>query len=207
MAILQTMADAVAVAIDNAQLFAELRHRLEEMEASQRLYVREQWADFVPRRVAPIYQRVQPDVQSLPEDIVTQEVQETVVRSGQDGDAQAAVVTPIALRGEIIGALGFQESQGGRQWSEDDIALIESVADQMALAIENVRLLEETRQLAGWEQTLSDMTARFTRSLDTETLLQTAIHELGQLLQVDEVAVYIGSPADQAPAGEGEEAA
>jgi methyl-accepting chemotaxis protein PixJ len=109
-------------------------------------------------------------------------------------------VTPIALRGQIIGALGLQETEGGRRWTEDEIALIEAVADQMALAIENVRLLEETRQLAGWEQTLSDMTARFTRSLDTQTLLQTAIRELGQLLQVDEVSVHIGVPGERGPA-------
>ena len=199
-AVLQTMADRIAVTIDNAQLFAELRRRLEEMEASQRLYAREQWADLVPRRVAPVYQRTLPGVEPLA-DTVLPEVE------GADGDAGAdrsALVAPVTLRGEIIGALGLQEADGGRKWAEDEIALVEAVADQMALAIENVRLLEETRQLAGWEQTLSDMTARFTRSLDTETLLQAAIQEIGQLLQMDEVSVHIGTPSEIASAGEGE---
>jgi GAF domain-containing protein len=208
--VLQTMADHIAVTIDNAQLFAELRRRLAEMEASQRLYVRERWTDLVPRLIAPVYQRTQPDVAPLSGAALSEAGQavsqeKVVVQSGADGGAdQASLVAPIALRGEIIGALGLQEAESERQWTEDEVALIETVADQMALAIENVRLLEETRQLAGWEQTLSDMTARFTRSLDTETLLRTAIHELGQLLQVDEVSVHIGVPGGSASADGGE---
>jgi GAF domain-containing protein len=209
-AVLQTMADHIAVAIDNAQLFAELRQRLQEMEASQRLYVREQWADLAPRRLSPLYERARPDAAPLA-DAALSEAREVALRreviakpGGDGGMGEAALVAPIALRGEIIGALGLQETEGGRQWTEDEIALIEAVADQMALAIENVRLLEETRQLAGWEQTLSDMTARFTRSLDTQTLLQTAIQELGQLLQVDEVSVHIGAPDELGSTGEEE---
>ncbi|MBN1976850.1 MAG: GAF domain-containing protein [Anaerolineae bacterium] len=208
-AVLQTMADRIAVTIDNARLFAELRRRLEEMEASQRLYVREQWADLVPRRVAPVYQRTLPGVKPLA-DTVLPEVKDAASRrmgarvGGEAGADQSALVAPVTLRGEIIGALGLQGAEGGRKWAEDEIALVEAVADQMALAIENVRLLEETRQLAGWEQTLSDMTARFTRSLDTETLLQAAIQEIGQLLQMDEVSVHIGTPGEIASAGEGE---
>jgi GAF domain-containing protein len=211
-AVLQTMADQIAVTIDNAHLFAELRQRLQEMEASQRLYVREQWTDLAPRRISPFYERARPDAAPLT-DAALSEVEEVALRremvaklGGDGGTSEAALVTPISLRGQIIGALGLQEVEGRQQWTEDEIALIEAVTDQMALAIENVRLLEETRQLAGWEQTLSDITARFSRSLDTETLLQTAIQELGDLLQVDEVSVHIGSPAEFASVGDEETA-
>jgi GAF domain-containing protein len=206
------MADQIAVTIDNAKLFAELRKRLQEMEASQRLYVREQWTDLAPRRISPIYERARPDAAPLTDAALSEAEavalrREMVVKLGGDeGAGEAALVTPITLRGQIIGALGLQETAGRRQWSEDEIALIETVADQMALAIENVRLLEETRQLAGWEQTLSDITARFSRSLDTETLLQTAIQELGDLLQVDEVSVHIGPSAEPVSAGDEETA-
>jgi len=58
-------------------------------------------------------------------------------------------------------------------------------------------LLEETQRRAEQEQMLGQMTARFTRSLDMDTLLQTAVRELGQLLQIDEVSVHIGPPPEQ----------
>jgi GAF domain-containing protein len=89
--------------------------------------------------------------------------------------------------------LGLHETDSGREWTDDEVALVEAVADQMALAIENAHLLEETQRRAEREQTLSQMTARFTRSLDIDTLLQTAVRELGQLLQVDETSVYLGT--------------
>jgi GAF domain-containing protein len=211
-AVLQTMADQIAITIDNAHLFAELRKWLREMEESQRLYVREQWTDLAARQISPFYERARPDAVPLTDAALSEAEgvalrREMVVKLGGDeGAGEVALVTPITLRGQIIGALGLQEVEDRRQWTEDEIALIEAVADQMALAIENVRLLEETRQLAGWEQTLSDMTVRFSRSLDTDTLLQTAIHELGDLLQVDEVSVHIGPSADLVSAGDEETA-
>ena len=120
-----------------------------------------------------------------------------VVRSNaDDGTGRPAIVASINLRDEPLGVLGLHETEGERRWTDDEIALIEAVADQMALAIENARLLDETQRRAEREQTLSQMTARFTRSLDMDTLLQTAVRELSQLLQVDEVAVYLGTPPE-----------
>ena len=120
---------------------------------------------------------------------------QAVVQSNTgDGNNQACFVVPISLRGEVFGALGLHETERKRQWTNDEIALVEAVADQMALAIENARLLEETQQRAEQEQALSQMTARFTRSLDVDALLQTAVRELGQLLRTDEISVYVGTP-------------
>lgn len=199
-AALQTMADQIATAIDNAQLFMALRERLEEMEADQRRQARGRWADFALQDVAPTYERAQPGIPSLDEALPlgvdeAMLVQDTVVRSDERGDSrQAALMTPIRLRDQVIGTLGLQE-MSGRQWTSDEIALIEAVADQMALAIENARLIAETQRRAEREQALGQIGDLFNRSLDVETLLQTAVRELGQLLEVEEVAVQLQAPA------------
>jgi GAF domain-containing protein len=65
------------------------------------------------------------------------------------------------------------------------------VAIQVALALDNSRLLEETRQHAVHEQTVNEITARFNRSLDVDTLLQTAVRELAALPEVTEASVFI----------------
>jgi len=70
------------------------------------------------------------------------------------------------------------------------------VVDQMALAIENTRLIEDTRRRAEREQALSDMTARFSRSLNVDGLLRTAVRELGRLLRIEGVSVHVGPPED-----------
>ena len=131
-AALRTLADQMAVAIHDAQLFVELRERLQEMEAAQRLYVRQQFADFATRQGAPFHQRTRPGTVPLREDVPA-EVEnamargEVVVQPGVGGAQDAALVAPIQLRGEIIGALGLQEIADGRRWTVDEVALVEAV--------------------------------------------------------------------------------
>lgn len=209
--VFQAMADQLAVALENARVFAETRSRLDVLEQG---LAREQQARLSPVRPIPLYERTQPDVAPLGDDLLSEVeramAQREVLVLSDAGDGlgqvssssgQAALVAPIELRGEIIGALGLQEMESGRRWTEDEIALIDAVVDQMALAIENARLLEETRRRAEREQALSDMTARFTRSLNVDSLLRTAVRELGRLPNVAEVSVHVSPP----PADGGDE--
>ena len=198
-AILQMVADQIAVAVENAQAFARARARVEEVEEhlehaahrlgfhvepTQRLSSYERTRPHeAPARVRTPSMELDPDGQAI----------EAAAESG-NGAGQARLVVPISLRGQMLGALGVHETDGEREWTQDEVALVEAVADQMALAIENARLLDETQQRAEREQALSEVTTRFTRSLDIDTLLQTAVRELSQLLQADEISVYLGTP-------------
>ena len=83
---------------------------------------------------------------------------------------------------------------------------MESLSAQVGLALENARLLEDTQRRAEREQLVGQMTAQFTRSLDMDAVLRTAVRELGQLPQVAEVAVHVVSPEASPAASEGEEA-
>ncbi len=66
----------------------------------------------------------------------------------QNTHAKAALAVPLKLRGQVIGALDFYETEQPRQWSSDDIALVESVAEQVALAVENARAYAELQKTA-----------------------------------------------------------
>jgi len=235
-AILQTIADHIGVAVDHTQTFAKLRARIRELEAGPGRHAQLQGLYSGASRAAPSYERTRPGVTPVgngatPNENEADQIRrptddnesenetenepdelrlaieravidrQAVVQSNTgDGTSQACFVVPISLRGEVLGALGLHETERKRQWTNDEIALVEAVADQMALAIENARLLEETQQRAEQEQALSQMTARFTRSLDVDALLQTAVRELGQLLRTDEISVYVGTPPETPPA-------
>jgi GAF domain-containing protein len=196
---LHTLADQMAVAIDNARLLVELRRRLAEMEEAQRLYVREQWADLAPKQVAPFHQRTRADTRPL-DDAVMPEVEKAITEraivvqsAAGNGGGQAALVVPITLRGEVIGVLGLQEAGEDRQWTEDEIALVEAVADQMALAIENIRLLDETERRADRERITAEIATRVRASMSIENILQTAVRELGAALGTDRAFIKLGT--------------
>ena len=87
--------------------------------------------------------------------------------------------------------IAFQGQKTVR-WSASARDLAEKVATQVALALDNSRLLEETRQRATQQQTVNEISARLNRSLDIDMLLQMAARELGSLPEVAEVSVVVG---------------
>ncbi len=65
------------------------------------------------------------------------------------------------------------------------------MANQASQAIDNIRLLEEATQRANQEEIIGRLAGKFSQSLDTDTLLQTAARELAQLADVSEVSVFL----------------
>ena len=180
--VLETLADQVAVAIENARLLDESQAALLQLEAVTALRTRESWSQKLQERghtytYTPLGLRAGKSIQS--------------------GDEAAAV--PINLRGQKIGTISIVR-KGNAKWTKVEEDLIAEVATQVGLAIDNIRLLEEATQRARQEQTVGELAARFSQSLDIDSLLQTAARELGQLPDVSEVSVLISqAEADNNP--------
>jgi GAF domain-containing protein len=196
-AILQTMADQVALAIANARLLEESQSALRELETLYGRRVREIWQERQARQPAA-YRYTGVGVEAVAPSFALERGGEGAAGAGPAaGEAPAMLVAPIRLREQTIGSIVLQRDPDQNPWSAEEVSLVEELSTQIALALENAHLLEETQRRAEQEQILGQMTARFTRSLDMDTLLQTAVRELGQLLQVDEVSVHIGPPPDR----------
>ncbi|RME33069.1 MAG: GAF domain-containing protein, partial [Thermoflexia bacterium] len=179
-AVLQTMADQIALAIENARLLEESHRAVQEL---QRLYgeqARDIWARVAAARPAA-YRYTGVDVEPLPKPVP--------LAGGEDGRRLAV---PIRLWGQTIGSIVLQRTEEQPPWSPEERQLAEEIGEQIALALENARLLEETEARAARERMLAEMTARLTRSLDLDALLDTAVRELARLPEVMEVAVYVG---------------
>jgi GAF domain-containing protein len=105
---------------------------------------------------------------------------------------RSEMALPLISRGEVIGAMTFQSERPG-DFTSEDIAVLQTMADQVANALENARLLEESRRRAAQESLLSQASARFSQSLNVDAVLQMAVRELGQLAGVSEVSVQLSS--------------
>jgi K+-sensing histidine kinase KdpD len=117
---------------------------------------------------------------------------------GQASEMGAALATPLKLRDEIIGVLGIHDENPDRRWSEEELALIEGVAEQMSLALENARLFDETGRRAGRERIIADVTRQVWASGELERVMQTAAEQLGTVLDASKVVVRLGTE-DQLP--------
>jgi GAF domain-containing protein len=196
-AVMQTMADQVAVAIDNAHLFAQAQEALAEMEDIHQRYLRQAWAAYRASRTISGYRQTDAGTKPLAEEVLP-EVQQVVtrrspvVRSGDGGQTPSALIVPVMLAGQPIGALGIQAEEGKRQWSAEEVALAEAISEQFALAAENLRLVDETQRRAVRERLTGEITARMRETLDIETVLNRAANEIGQRLGLAALDLRLG---------------
>jgi len=211
---LQTMADQVAVAIDNARLFAESQAALDEMEITQRRYLGQAWAEYASVRPVSGYEQTQAGITPLGGEILPQVRQALIerrpliwrgdgARVGESSLASADLVespdlvVPILLRDQPIGALGFRAKESGT-WSEDDVALAEAVAEQLALAADNLRLLDATQRNAARERLTREITDKISTSFDFETALRTTVEELSTALGASGASVELDLSGEKA---------
>ena len=212
-AVFQTMADQLAVAIENVRLLYEMQQTVRELEVAYGHHTQESWRAVAQASRQPRGYRYR----RLGIEPVTEQPQEarqawlegrTVVTTSQSeaaGDGQqnrrseqseeshcaSAVAVPIKFRGQVIGALNIRSTS--ETISPEAISLIEEVADRLALALENARLLGETQQRAERDRLIANITAQVRSSMDPETILQTAIRELGAALGADRTFVRLGT--------------
>ncbi len=198
-AIMQTMADQVAVAIDNVRLFAETQTALHEMEVAQQRYLAQGWTAFGQHRENLGYAKTPAGTTSLgadlmPEARIAVTEGKTVLRSqaGEAADAEEAeMVLPILLRDQPIGVLGFKGGIDRQQWDAEEVALAEVISEQFGLAAENLRLVDETQRRAALDRAVSEITARIRSQTDIESVMEQAVTELGKALKADRAIVHL----------------
>jgi GAF domain-containing protein/HAMP domain-containing protein len=192
--VLQMMADQVAVALDNAHLFAESQ---EALEAERRAYgelSREAWTDILyshsklgflsnPQGVSPLGDQRRSEM-------------EMALRTGQmalgENDS-ASLVMPVKVREQVVALVGGRKPQGAGEWTAEEITLVEAVTEQLSLALESARLYHDTQHRAARERVISQVTARMRESPIVKTVLKTAAHEIGEALGLAALDVRLGT--------------
>jgi GAF domain-containing protein len=205
-AALQLVADQVAVGLENARLFAQTRSSLDELTRLYRAMTGEAWQQFVQAR--PDLRRYQVGAAEVPEETWAtlfaqargQGQPVSVDYTGEEEDGgQHALAVPVKLRGTPVGVLGFHRPMRAGGWRPEEIALAESVADRVALALENARLLEEAQRRVARERLVVEITGRVRASTEVDAILRTAIQELGRALGASDGLIWLETDNGEAP--------
>ncbi|MDX2075055.1 MAG: GAF domain-containing protein [bacterium] len=85
-------------------------------------------------------------------------------------ETRSEVTIPLRLQNRVIGVLDIQHSVPNT-FSEDNIRLFQSMADQLAVTFENVSLYQDTQRRAIEMQTVAEVTAEATGNLNISELL------------------------------------
>jgi GAF domain-containing protein len=110
-----------------------------------------------------------------------------------DLDGGQEIDIPLTLRDQIIGQIKLANSE---EWTPEQKKLIESIAAQAALALENARLVEDSQSVAMRERLASEITAKIWASATMDSILQTTVRELGRSLEASEVSIEVSMGGD-----------
>jgi GAF domain-containing protein len=81
-------------------------------------------------------------------------------------------------------------------WSEDELSVVNSIANQVAVALENARLFENTVRRAEREKKVMEITAKIRSTNDPEEMMRIAINELQESLGASRTQIYIRQEED-----------
>jgi GAF domain-containing protein len=183
--VLQTMAEQVALAIENARLFRESRRALQELQHLYGAQMREAWTRRASERpLAYRYSGV--DVERLP-------AAASEPSSQEDGELKV----DLPLRDFSIASVALQRPDE-TEWSQDEVALVKAVATQAALALDNARLLEETRQRAVRERVVREITENIRGAVSIEDAVRRGLEEMQRALGASELVARLGTERDLA---------
>jgi GAF domain-containing protein len=198
MAVFRTMADQMAIAMENARLFAESQSALEAAGRAYGQMSAEAWARLL---------HAQPDLGFLSREVGVVDAEgewrleakralETgqIIYSDGDGETRPAAV-PIKVRGQVIGVLDTYKPAEAGGWTADDLALMESLSEQVGQALESARLYQDTQRRAVREQLTGYIVDKMRRAVDMDSLMQTTIEEVANALGASSAFVQLGFEA------------
>ncbi len=188
---LQALAGQIAVTLRNQQLVREQVTARQQLDEVNRRLTGQVWEQYARAR--------------------GQVLRKADVGPGvQQDDLPSQLAAPVLIHGQEIGQLHLEDAAPDREWSPSEQALIQAVAGEVAIAIENARLIEQTERRAQREARLNQIAQQLRQTTDIHSILQTAAEQLSLALDTSHAQAHLGTPhtrrtARQRPNGHGDE--
>jgi GAF domain-containing protein len=203
---MQVMANQLAIAIRNAQLFEDQTRRmnenkrlfyeseinLREIQRLNRQLTRRAWEDYLVggENVSGVTlsgSEFRPGAHWT--ERMQQAAQRRRVIQETHGDEQLLAV-PIELRGEIVGALEISLGKDADINSSAD--MLRAIAQRLAISMDNARLFEETQETSAQEQRIGEISTQYQEANNIDDLLQITLRGLCEALGADDGAIRLG---------------
>jgi len=89
-----------------------------------------------------------------------------------------SVVTPLKVRGQVIGALGLGDPEHAHEWTAEELGMVQEIADRVAQAVENARLLEETQTSLAETERLYRATSQLSNAETADEVIKVLAEEV-----------------------------
>jgi PAS domain S-box-containing protein len=189
-AVLRVLADQLAIAIENARLVQRTEEQVHELNLLYGQFSAETWARLAAagQALGYVYDRVDvsPADGSPPPAHSMALERGAVIELASSETAGATLAVPLRVRDQVIGSLGV-EAGDGREWSPEELSLVEAVGEQVAQAIEGARLFVEAQKTALSMEALYQTSRAISSALEEEALVRAVLEAVQRTLNCDYV--------------------
>jgi GAF domain-containing protein/HAMP domain-containing protein len=110
--------------------------------------------------------------------------------------AQSEVAIPLQVVGNSLGALAIQSFKP-EAFKSEDIEVLQTLADQLSAAIENVRLAQESTNAAERARLVSEITSQISGLMEPEKVLRATGQALHKALGEAEIMIRLVYPEEE----------
>jgi putative methionine-R-sulfoxide reductase with GAF domain len=110
-------------------------------------------------------------------------------------ETKSELAIPITIGDHVMGVLDVQHNNS-QDLSDQSAALLESIANQVAITLQNARLYKEAQQQADREAVILRISQKIQAETSIDRVLETAVRELGEALTLKRAVIQIESKYD-----------
>lgn len=207
MRLLTTIASNLGVAIQNVRLFEQTQRALseasrlaereravaQELQTLTRRLTGEGWQEYLNQEHGDLW------IEDARSDFGGAREMPALDRAEKSGslviareNGHSTVALPIIVRGQVIGTIGLEDYDSGRDWSDDRIHVVNDVIENLGLALDNARLFTETQRRVTELDALNSISQAVTTELQRDALLNTIGEQLRNIFDVQNtyIALY-----------------
>lgn len=169
---LQVLADQLSIAIENADLFERTQAALAEAQSLYQRTLNTSWRNTI------VEQNLLP---------------RTLIYDLEPGGAESEdpILVPLRLRGQLIGVIELHGRPEERPLSAQEQAVLETIAAQIASALESAALLQESQARSRRDQLITAISDEMRSTLNPAFIVQSGIRQLGRALGATEVTIRL----------------
>ena len=118
--------------------------------------------------------------------------------------AQSWLGVPLMTGEDMLGVIVVQDFENEQRFSEDDAALMTTIASKVATAIQNAQLMEQIQQTARRERLIHEIASKVRRAPDMKSILSTTARELNRAFNATSTSIQLRTQTTKGEVDESE---